>query len=337
MPDPLFVCKDTTVDFKAIKVPTDAPWPTNKPVWGGLLSGSGIETNSCTFSTISANATDYKIVSAECGNTVTGRIIVCKVEFGSGFDRVAPTKTQTVSVTTTPSPLPSGVSVSISADRTYGSEGSATPSPSTITCSTNVIVTGGQQSWGSGNNAAPSNMVLVAQLLGCSVTNGTPFTVCAHVTSITAVYDHEYALTNAYGFVVKLAVASDSDNTNDLDRAYMREKLNRHASQIPDPPFIVQSGWSDDDVFNPTNGETCNILRDDSHLTCNGDLEMTNLTYGSYNIDQTWQWECRRCSEGTWHDDTHYTITRTVAGTNGNWTITIELSGVTNRTYNIVP
>lgn len=41
---------------------------------------------------------------------------------------------------------------------------------------------------------------------------------------------------------------------------------------------------------------------------------MTNLTYGSYNIDQTWQWECRRCSEGTWHDDTHYTITRTVAG-----------------------
>ncbi|MDO9541335.1 MAG: hypothetical protein Q7J98_03315, partial [Kiritimatiellia bacterium] len=81
MPDPLYVCKDTTVNFKALKVPATASWPTNKPAWGGLLSGSGMETNSYTFSVVSASTSDYKIVSAECGNTVTGKVIVVgKVE-----------------------------------------------------------------------------------------------------------------------------------------------------------------------------------------------------------------------------------------------------------------
>lgn len=79
MPDPLYVCKDTTVDFKAIKIPANTAWPTNKPVWGGLVSGSGMETKSYTFSTISTGATDYKIISAECGNIVTGRVVVCSV------------------------------------------------------------------------------------------------------------------------------------------------------------------------------------------------------------------------------------------------------------------
>jgi len=80
IPDPLYVCKDTTVDFKVIKIPTNAMWPSGKPVWGGVASGSGMDSNSFTFSTISTNATDYKIVSAECGNTVTGRVIVVSLE-----------------------------------------------------------------------------------------------------------------------------------------------------------------------------------------------------------------------------------------------------------------
>ncbi|MFH1969309.1 MAG: hypothetical protein ABIJ53_03215, partial [Verrucomicrobiota bacterium] len=76
MPDPLCVCKDTAVDFKAIKVPTNAAWPSGKPVWGGVVSGSGMDSNSYTFSAISTSATDYQIVSAECGNAVTGRVVV---------------------------------------------------------------------------------------------------------------------------------------------------------------------------------------------------------------------------------------------------------------------
>ena len=80
MPDPLYVGKDMVVDFKAIKVPTNAAWPSGKPVWGGVVSGSGVDSNSYTFSTISTSATDYKIVSAECGNVVSGRVIVAEME-----------------------------------------------------------------------------------------------------------------------------------------------------------------------------------------------------------------------------------------------------------------
>ncbi|MDD5676695.1 MAG: hypothetical protein PHW60_01730 [Kiritimatiellae bacterium] len=80
MPDTLYVCKDTTVNFKAIKVPDSAPWPGGKPVWGDVVSGSGVDSNSYTFSTISTSATDYKVVSAECGNTITGKVIVFNVE-----------------------------------------------------------------------------------------------------------------------------------------------------------------------------------------------------------------------------------------------------------------
>lgn len=83
LPEPLYVCKDTTVEFKAIQAPSNAPWPTNKPVWGGLTSGSGMETNSYTFSAISTSTTDYKVVTAECGNTVTGKMIVIDVKLKS--------------------------------------------------------------------------------------------------------------------------------------------------------------------------------------------------------------------------------------------------------------
>jgi len=79
MPDPLYVCSNTIVDFKAIKIPTNTTWPSGKPVWGGVVSGSEVETNSYTFNTISTSTTDYKLVTAECGNAVTGKVIVCNI------------------------------------------------------------------------------------------------------------------------------------------------------------------------------------------------------------------------------------------------------------------
>lgn len=79
MPDPLVVAKDTPVDFLAIKTPTNVPsWPSGKPVWSGA-TGSGDQAVK-TFDTVSASTTDYKIVTAECGNTVSGRVIVLKVD-----------------------------------------------------------------------------------------------------------------------------------------------------------------------------------------------------------------------------------------------------------------
>ncbi|MBU4429891.1 MAG: hypothetical protein KKE37_11135, partial [Verrucomicrobia bacterium] len=75
MPDPLYVCKDKTVDFKAIKKPDTAPsWPSGKPVWTGA-SGAG-DYASQTFTTPGTN-----LVTAECGNTVTGKVVAISVEF----------------------------------------------------------------------------------------------------------------------------------------------------------------------------------------------------------------------------------------------------------------
>ncbi len=88
---PLFVRIGTTVTFKAIPLPSDASWPSGKPVWGGTsgASGSG-ETTDVTFSTLSSTLTDYKTVTAECGNTETADIVVFDFEGtftpGDNFD-----------------------------------------------------------------------------------------------------------------------------------------------------------------------------------------------------------------------------------------------------------
>ncbi len=77
----LYVHKGGSIEFKAIKSPADASWPSGKPVWGGTSGASGTgETKNVTFNTISSNSTDYKTVTAECGNTVTANVIVCEVE-----------------------------------------------------------------------------------------------------------------------------------------------------------------------------------------------------------------------------------------------------------------
>ena len=82
MPDPLYVCSNSTVCFKATKIPTNAAWPSGKPVWTfeGQSGGSGMEENSHIFTTVSSSISDYKLVTAECGNTVTGKVIVFNVD-----------------------------------------------------------------------------------------------------------------------------------------------------------------------------------------------------------------------------------------------------------------
>lgn len=71
-PDPLYVLKGSTVDFKAIKDPNDATsWPSGKPVWGGVASGSDSDTESVTFNTVSSVT-----VTAECGNDKGVNVVV---------------------------------------------------------------------------------------------------------------------------------------------------------------------------------------------------------------------------------------------------------------------
>ncbi len=82
VPDPLYVPIGQTVEFKATKTPSSGSWPDGKPVWGGTsgASGSGV-TTSVTFNTVSTTATDYKTVTAECGDTETANVIVFNVQF----------------------------------------------------------------------------------------------------------------------------------------------------------------------------------------------------------------------------------------------------------------
>ena len=69
----LYVCVGTTVPFRAVPDPSTSYWPTGKPVWGGTAgaSGSEIGIKSVEFNTVSSTLSDYKTVTAECGNTVT--------------------------------------------------------------------------------------------------------------------------------------------------------------------------------------------------------------------------------------------------------------------------
>jgi len=80
----LYVHKGTTVTFKAIPDPSGASWPSGKPVWGGTAGASGTgSTKGVTFNTLSSSTSDYKTVTAECGNTVTANVIV--FDFDSVF------------------------------------------------------------------------------------------------------------------------------------------------------------------------------------------------------------------------------------------------------------
>jgi hypothetical protein len=74
----LYVHKGTTVTFKAMPNPSDASWPSGKPVWGGTAGASGPGlTVQVAFNTLSSNSSDYKTVWAECGTSrVTANIIV---------------------------------------------------------------------------------------------------------------------------------------------------------------------------------------------------------------------------------------------------------------------
>ncbi len=73
-PDPLIVKKGDTLNLKAFAKP-NGDFPAGYPIWGGEVSGTG-ESTVVTFSEGSSSMTDYKIVSASCGNTHSINVIV---------------------------------------------------------------------------------------------------------------------------------------------------------------------------------------------------------------------------------------------------------------------
>ena len=250
-----------------------------------------------------------KQVTAECGEcgSRTWNITVIQVQI-QAFNRVSPGKTKSVTVTTTPSPLPAGVTITLSCERTTGDEGSATVNPASITQTTTVTVTGGQQSWGSGGTAAPDNVSLKAKK-GATVLATESFTVCAHPNNCTCTLNSTGL---SYGLKVDVQWGSDSGNCDHLDKIEVTELITYSA--IPNPPFCKADGTDLDE-----SGQTYRIpstpisgTAGDEGIVSDTHQHPASLisappTTGSYTVTQKYQYRCSRCNSG-WVDMATYEI-----------------------------
>jgi hypothetical protein len=70
------------VEFKALIDEEGSQWPMGAPFWGGTSGATGGgETTTVTFYTQSSTATDFKTVTATCGNTITANVIAYTLSF----------------------------------------------------------------------------------------------------------------------------------------------------------------------------------------------------------------------------------------------------------------
>jgi len=109
----LYVCVGTIVTFKAIPNPSGVSWPG--AVWDGTCGASGSgEIAYVKFPTVSSSTTDYKTVTATCGNTITANVIVFDFEgqltpddpfYGRNWEKYGLEETVGLSCTLTPSGL----------------------------------------------------------------------------------------------------------------------------------------------------------------------------------------------------------------------------------------
>ena len=73
----LYVPVGTTVEFKAVKSPANAPsWPAGTPIWSGSAGANGTgETKAVTFTTSASSMSDTKTVVVTAGNTKTASVV----------------------------------------------------------------------------------------------------------------------------------------------------------------------------------------------------------------------------------------------------------------------
>lgn len=154
------------------------------------------------------------------------------------FSRVPPGKSINIVVSVSPSPLPGGKEISLTIVKDPGTVGSATVSPSTITGTATITVTGGAQSWGSGNTPAPNNMILKAKIgnkqNACAER---AFTVCAHPKNMSTSFFHDVDDSDV-GLWALMSYESDGGGGyGDLDKVEVRERVEELSRD--NPPFTV--------------------------------------------------------------------------------------------------
>lgn len=75
--DPMYVFLTTTVTFKVVAADSNSPCADASISWGGTSGASGTGASiTVTFGNASSPPTDYKTVTATCGNTVTVNVVV---------------------------------------------------------------------------------------------------------------------------------------------------------------------------------------------------------------------------------------------------------------------
>lgn len=228
---PSAVCVGDTANLIAKEGTSPYTWASSDTAVATVNSSgevTGIASGSATIT-----ATDYNGCSAQ------KQMNILKVDIAE-FDRVPPTKTKQVAVTTTPSPLPAGCSIALVCEADAGTTGSATVSPATISQSTTVTITGGGQSWGSGNNAAPNNIKLRAKLGSC-ICDEEAFTVCAHPVNFSTSRSSDLDGTSV-GVVARNDWESDSETRSHMNKAQRSEVIGEGPRDHP--PFPLGGGMT---------------------------------------------------------------------------------------------
>jgi len=242
------------------------------------------------------------------GEFLAKKLKFVEVEIAA-FERVPPTKTKGVQISVNPS----GATVQLEVVRTFGTAGSGSVYPTSITGTATVTVTGGSQT----SVGHADNMSLRAKAAGC-VCDSEAFTVCAHPEDFeTDRCDalREPSFSTYYGLEVFYEWASDSGSTSHLDECYLEESFSGAYGDTP--PFY--------DVGTPT------ATAESMNGGTTGDEQgwkkskVYNYVDGTAGWDQELKFECKRCgkTDTLSNNSTTFTVYDDPAN---DWWITTEVS-----------
>jgi hypothetical protein len=193
--------------------------------------------------------------------------------------RVPPNRSKDVSVTV----APSGIPITLQVVASPWAVGSASVSPTSITDSTNVTVTGGEQT----GVLKMDHLTLQAVWYG-NVLAAQEFFVCAHPQDFGVDGYGELGGGYYYGVWVEYSWSSDSGTPVDLNECWASENLNNFFEDCP--PFYMP-GLSGGSAFRMGSGSAV-----DQHGV--NKAYVYNYCDGGACYDQDMLWNCHRCGYG---------------------------------------
>jgi hypothetical protein len=75
---PIYVTTGSSIDYRAIPIPSGSSWPSGQPKWGGTSGASGTGASATVvFDTVAASSNDVKSVTAQCGIGRASAGVIC--------------------------------------------------------------------------------------------------------------------------------------------------------------------------------------------------------------------------------------------------------------------